>query len=116
MRDEEGDEGDVDGGRDENDVRGCAEEALRLEEAAAGFEDDGAGDGGCQDLEVESGEAGGGGVGDEVDDDGLGQEPESGDGDGDAEEEEGHALAVEADEMFFAGAVGLGAEGVEAGG
>lgn len=106
----------VEGGADDEDVEGGGEEALGLEEAFSGFEGGVAGRAEEDDFEVEAGEGGDFGLGDDEPQDVVGEEPDYGDRDGDGPEEVGHALHLEADEFAVAGAVGLGAEGVEAGG
>lgn len=105
----------VEGGADKEDVERGGEEALSLGVALSAFEAGVAGSADEDDAEVLGGEAGGGAFGDDADEDRLCAEPDDADGDGADEEEVDHALHLEADEFFAARAVGLRAEGVEAG-
>lgn len=66
-------------GDDEN-VGGCAEEALRLGESFSDFEEDDAGDAEDHDLEIQGGEPGGLGIGNHIGKDLLGEQPQYSDG------------------------------------
>lgn len=76
---------DVDGGDNDEDPRRRLEQALRLREALPALEEDEAGDAEDHDAEVEAGETGRFGLGDDLAEDVLGVEPDDRDGDTETE-------------------------------
>lgn len=102
--------------RNQQHVRGRLEQALRLHEALAALKDDKGRYAEQVDFEIGACELGGAVLGDHEGEELGGVGPEGDERDEEEEEEGDHALDLEADEVFVARAVGLGAEGVEGGG
>lgn len=101
--------------RNQQHIRGRLKQTLRLHEPLAALKDDKSRYAKQIDFEIGACELGGAVFGDHEGEEFGGVGPKNDEGQEEEEEEGDHALDLEADEVFVAGAVGLGAEGVEGG-
>lgn len=105
----------IDRRRNQQNIRSRLEQTLCLHKPLATLKDDKSRHAEQVDFQIGACELGGAVFGDHEGENFGGVSPEDDEGQEEEEEEGDHALDLEADEVFVAGAVGLGAEGVEGG-